>query len=298
MVNDLARLLVRAEHLRDGVFTPEDVRAWPRERWSDFEVLGIIEADGRADEIVYDGCDRECTIPNTGFQKHPADPERLVCVHRCLHGCGRVILEPQDFEQWRLNMVGLTTAVRDAIGASGAVVEDVPGRIALAGTASVAGQTGEVFVGFGLARPDAAGVAASASRLVASERPFVLSIGVKPGNIWSVGNRPTTAVLAEHAHLSPNGLALDLARVFPASGLVEIKPEAWITVTAAAKLLLADVSGIDLDKARARVSKAATEHRFRTNGKSGQNRRIDRDSFSTWRLEQREKDLAKDDSYL
>jgi hypothetical protein len=83
-----------------------------------------------------------------------------------------------------------------------------------------------------------------------------------------------------------------LARAFPTSALVEIKGDAWITVTAAAKLLLDDTSGIDLDKAKARVSKAANEGRFRTNGKKGAARRIDRDSFSTWRLEQREKDLS------
>lgn len=67
---------------------------------------------------------------------------------------------------------------------------------------------------------------------------------------------------------------------------------AWLTVTEAAQLLLADVSGIDLGKAKARVSKAASENRFRTNSRRGHDRRIDRDSFSTWRLEQRERDLA------
>lgn len=278
------------EHLRDGVLSPQDARAWPREWLASLEALGIVEAAGFADEIVLDGCDHECFAPNLGFEKHPDDPDRLICVHRCMNGCGRVILEPRDFEQWRFSLLGLAEAVQCAIGASGKVVEDAPGRIVLIGTASVAGQVGEVFLGFGLARPDAAAVAASATRLVASDGPALLSVGVKPGDIWSVGKRPMTAVLAEHARLGTEGLDLDLARVFPASGLVEVKPDAWITVTAAAKLLLADVSGIDLNKAKARVSKAAGEERFRTNGKDGRNRRIDRDSFSTWRLEQRERD--------
>ena len=105
-----------------------------------------------------------------------------------------------------------------------------------------------------------------------------------------------TAVLAEHARLDSGGLVLDLGTVFPATGLVEVKPKAWITVTAAAKQLLDDVSGINLSKAKARVSKAAGEGRFRTNGKEGRERRIDQDSFSTWRLEQRAKDLAAYDS--
>jgi hypothetical protein len=43
-----------------------------------------------------------------------------------------------------------------------------------------------------------------------------------------------------------------------------------------------------------RVSWAASHDKFRTNGKKGSGRRIDRDSFSTWRLEQRERGLNAD----
>lgn len=291
MHDDFGRLLARVEHLRDGVLSPQDARAWPREWLASLEALGIVEAAGFADEIVLDGGDHECFAPNVGFEKHPDDPDRLICVHRCMNGCGRVILEPRDFEQWRFSLLGLAEAVRCAIGASGKVVEDAPGRIVLIGTASVAGQVGEVFLGFGLARPDAAGVAASATRLVASDGPALLSVGVKPGDIWSVGKRPMTAVLAEHARLGTEGLDLDLATVFPASGMVEVKPDAWLTVTQAGELLKKDLPWLTPQKSNARVSKAAGEERFRTNGKKGAGRRIDRDSFSTWRLQQRDKDL-------
>lgn len=298
MADALGKLLIRVEHLRDGVLTPQDARGWPRERLEAFETLGVIASDGHAEDIVYDGCEHDCTVVNSGFQKHPVDDARSICLHRCLNGCGRVILEAQDFEQWQFSLLGLAEAVRSAIGASGEVIEDVPGRVVLVGTARVAGRVGEVFLGYGLARSDAVGIVASATRLVTAEHPAVLSIGVKPGNIWSVGQRPMTAVLAEHARLGSGGLALELATVFPATGMVEVKPDAWITVTVAAKQLLDDVSGINLGKAKARVSKAAGESRFRTNGKEGRDRRIDQDSFSTWRLEQRNKDLAKDDANL
>ncbi|MEZ6233391.1 MAG: hypothetical protein R3B68_04305 [Phycisphaerales bacterium] len=295
MVDEFGKLLVRAEHLRDGIFTPQDARALSRERLVEFEALGILAPGGHADEITYDGCDHECAVPNSGFEKHPDDPDRLICVHRCFNGCGRVIFQPQDFEQWVFNLVGLAAAVRDAIGASGTIVEDVPGRIVLVGTASVAGHVGEVFLGYGLARPDAATIAASATRLAASEHPAVLSVGTKPGDIWSLGKRPKTAVLAEHAHLSTRGILLDLATVFPAPGMVEVKPDAWITPTEAARLLMKDVSGLKDGAAKVRVTRAADAELFRTNGKSGRDRRIDRDSFSSWRLEQREKDLDEYD---
>lgn len=68
----------------------------------------------------------------------------------------------------------------------------------------------------------------------------------------------------------------------------------WLTVTQCAEMLLDDVSGLDLRRARARVSKAA-DKKFKTNGKTGSERLIDRDSFSTWRLRQRAKDLARGD---
>lgn len=65
----------------------------------------------------------------------------------------------------------------------------------------------------------------------------------------------------------------------------------WLTVKQCALLLLDDVSGLDLKKATARVSWAAGAGKLTTNGKKGPGRRIERHSFSTWRLEQRERDL-------
>lgn len=292
MPDVLGELLRCAERLPDGIFTPRDVRVWPGDDLARLASLGVLAEHKPANEIWYDGCDHDCAVPNSGFEKHPDDPDRLICVHRCLYGCGLVLLEPRDFEQWRFSLLGLARAVASAIGAAGTVVEDVPGRVVLVGTASIGGQASELFLGLGLSRTDAAVTVAAAGRLAASEHPVVLSVGVKPGDIWSGGARPRTAVLAEHARLDRDGIHLDLAGAFPASGVVETRPGTWLTVTEAAKLLLDDISGIDLNKAKARVSKAAGDDLFRTNGKTGRERRIDRDSFSTWRLEQREKDLA------
>ena len=70
----------------------------------------------------------------------------------------------------------------------------------------------------------------------------------------------------------------------------------WLTVTAAAKRLMDVVSGLTLEKARARVSAAAGRDEFQTNGKERTDRRIDRDTFSTWLLKQRERDLAEADA--
>lgn len=68
-----------------------------------------------------------------------------------------------------------------------------------------------------------------------------------------------------------------------------------LRVTSAARLLVEVVSGLTLNQAKARVSKAATADKFKTNGQSRTLRRIDRDSFSSWLFEQRRKDLASFD---
>jgi hypothetical protein len=70
----------------------------------------------------------------------------------------------------------------------------------------------------------------------------------------------------------------------------EVKGEQWITVTEAAKLLAKDPR-ISAAKTKGLVSINANRRKFRTNGKKGRDRRIDLDSFNTWRITQRDRDL-------
>ncbi|MBI5724744.1 MAG: response regulator [Planctomycetes bacterium] len=70
--------------------------------------------------------------------------------------------------------------------------------------------------------------------------------------------------------------------------------DGWLTVSGGAELLMDVMSDIDEKKARARVSKAAEAGKFKTNGQKGSQRRIDRDSFNTWRFQQRDLDLKKE----
>jgi hypothetical protein len=69
----------------------------------------------------------------------------------------------------------------------------------------------------------------------------------------------------------------------------------WLTVTEAAIEPMDCVSGLTIDKAKSRVSFAATNGKFTTNGQKGKDRRIEKNSFSSWLLEQREIDLDKCD---
>ena len=133
MADVLKELLSRVEMLSDGVLTGRDVRPWPLAEVERLVSTGILVEGGSANMIVYDDCDHECTIENTGFIEHPKEPGRTVCVHHCMHGCGLVLLEPADFAQWQFNLLGLAEVIARAVGASGLVIEDVSGRVVLSG---------------------------------------------------------------------------------------------------------------------------------------------------------------------
>jgi CheY-like chemotaxis protein len=71
--------------------------------------------------------------------------------------------------------------------------------------------------------------------------------------------------------------------------------EQWFTVTQAAELLAHDLPGLGIRKAKARVSRAASLNEFRINGKQRLQRRIEIVSLNAWRLQQRDRDLDRED---
>lgn len=68
----------------------------------------------------------------------------------------------------------------------------------------------------------------------------------------------------------------------------------WLSVTQAARLLVRDLPGLDIRKARSRISTAAGRNEFRFTG-SRKARRIEPVSFDAWRLRQRDHDLDEED---
>lgn len=73
-------------------------------------------------------------------------------------------------------------------------------------------------------------------------------------------------------------------------------PAQWLTVEQAAREHMADIDGISLNYARAKVSRACSQGKFRNNGLYRHSRRIDPDSFRVWRLAEREKHLDRLDA--
>lgn len=78
-------------------------------------------------------------------------------------------------------------------------------------------------------------------------------------------------------------------------GVKKVTEAMWLTVTEAAKKYLRDVDGLNLNKAKGRVSIAATRGEFETNGKKGQARRIEPNSFAAWQLDERNRNLDAED---
>lgn len=297
MPDPLREILERAELHGFEVFTRQDVRAWPPGILARLVGMGILRETGRAEGVEYDGCDERCFI-RAEFVEHP-DDGRAVCLHRCRNGCGHVLLEAQAFDRWRFDLPGLAGALAPAIGATGAVVVDVPDRLVVVGMVSYKRLTREVFVAAGLRRDDAAAVLVRAARLKASAAPLVLPVGAMPDPAIWPALKPAVAVLAEHLRLGPRGLELGIE---PLLGLETVphagaRPAKWITVKDAAVLLMGDLPALlgQPKRAAARVSKAATDGKFETNGEKGTARRIDADSFAAWRLQLRDADLAEED---
>ena len=69
----------------------------------------------------------------------------------------------------------------------------------------------------------------------------------------------------------------------------------WLSVKQAALLLKKDLPSLDHAKAKSRVSTAATRGFITDNGQSWQKRRLDPQALDAWRLQQRNRDLDRDD---
>lgn len=83
-------------------------------------------------------------------------------------------------------------------------------------------------------------------------------------------------------------ITVTLTRARPGDG------DDWLTVTEAARLRMDDCDGLDLELAKAQVSRAADRGKFVVEGE-GRARRIEPGSFSLWRDRQRRLALSKTD---
>lgn len=96
---------------------------------------------------------------------------------------------------------------------------------------------------------------------------------------------------AEVAAIRAKGLAfVELGTI----NLSDTESPEWITCGEAARLHLNDCDGLELEAARRRIDRAIAAGKIRARGE-GLKKRIDPVTLNAWRLEQRERELARDE---
>lgn len=289
------RLLRLADGLQEPVFTFDEVHRWPTGLLEQFVQVGLLQEIEPAREVRCESCE-EGHLLTPDIREYPA-VGRTIGVARCPE-CGRVTVELDRLRQWSIHFEGLASLLAAGLDFHPPVEAVVADRLCLLGLLSTSSGPLDLFLARGLCWPDAASTVGAADRLRAASCPVVVVPDRLPApDIWS-SIRPTVLSLSELSTWDNTEGRPDFSPLVDMMRTIRppVKEVNWLTVTEGAQLLLQDVSGLDLEKAKARVSKAATAGKFRTNGQSGAARRIDCDSFSTWRLEQRERDLDAEDA--
>lgn len=292
MIDPIRHLLGRLDCEESPTVSAGELRKWPANAAEFMLRSGILRALPDAAAIVFDECDERCVI-TPDIVKHPRTGKVVGVFHCKREGCGRIELEASELQQWELHFESVAVTVANELELDGEVSSIILGRVCLLGTVATGGGPLDVFLARGLAWDDAAAVIERADRLATSTGPAVIVLRAMPeAKIWQRGQPPTIA-LFEHIAWSDSDSRIDAAALRSLVGSLRppIRDASWLTVTQGAELLQADLPHLDLKKARARVSDAANRKKFITNEKTGRERLIEINSFSSWRLIQRDKGL-------
>lgn len=291
----LRRILWRLDDYEQPAFTFEEVRRWPKGQLDRLAELGLVRTGGMADAAVYYDCEQHCDID---YDPQTLPNGRVVVTHRCSHGCGLVVLEPERFQLWDIRFDGLAALLALSLALAGRVESVVPDTLILLGQHFGAGGPLDVFLARWLGDAGTTARVTTAPRFAASNGAVVFVPATLPAS--SLSRRDTPAMSLAELLTWPEGDSMPDATAM-ADALRSIRPpppvEQWLAVTQCAELLCKDFPHLQLDHAKARVSKAAGSKKFVTNGKRGPARRIEAVSFNAWRLQQRDRDLdAADDA--
>ncbi len=267
---------------------------WPLGAHELFVELGVLKETEPSNQVWL----WECTDPDWAEPMWLPDAQKggkIMGFCSCGNEwCGVHVVDSDRRRQWAPSVDGLFSAVAHALG--GNAIGVVPQRIARVGTLDQDDIYRELFLVRGAAWPDVASVIGNADRLCRSVAPAVLVMGALPPKEVYIGEKTPVVSLAETVSIEGGAIHVDLSSVVSqcrAAGAS--RSRTWMTVTEAAQLLMRDLPGLKLETARARVSVAASRQAFQSNKQKGARRLIDADSFSAWRLQQRDKDLDAED---
>ena len=282
----LVSFLRRVDVPSAGPITADEAARWPGGALECLLAKGLVREAAPAQEVECLECDEGCWIrPRIADDPRTGKPVgRYFCRQ---HGPFKVDLA--RLKQWEFDDAGAASAVAAAAKTTGPVQELCASRLYCLGTLALNGRPCQAFFARGVAWSDWPAIVARTPAFRGAASPLVFVPAQRPRlRLPSKGN-PIVCPLTEIASLKRGKFKMDMS--VHALTLKTGAKTAWLTVTEAAKLLERDLLGLELSKARARVSAAATRGEFTTNGEAGQARRIDSVSFDAWRLKQRDRSL-------
>lgn len=212
----LRRILWRLDDYEQPAFTFEEVRRWPKGQLDRFLELGLIRKGGMADATIYYDCEQHCDID---YDPQTLPNGHVVVTHRCAHGCGLAVLEPEWFQLWDIHFDGLASWLLTEFGVQSSATPVVPGRVSFLGPTLVSDRPCELFIARGLRWPDAPTVMRQANRLIDSAAPVVL-VPAEPGSptTWPSGV-PVAIPISELLIDGSSGPHLDLERFAVAASI-------------------------------------------------------------------------------
>lgn len=291
-----ASILRRADWIERAIFTHDDALGWTRRATAQLVELGLLREIARSDLVRCNDCSESCFVP--AELTRDGRTGEMIGFYYCSHEYegGPKTFDLEEFRRWEFCFDRFAALLAETLGLR-AVEPVVPHRVCLLGTLPTGGGPLDVFLACCLREKDAPSVIERAARLRASTAPVVLVWNRPPKRALWQDVRPTVLMISEHvtwnqaeSRLDPGTLPDLLRSIRP-----PLREDDWLTVTDCARMLMKDLPHIELDRAKARVSRAANAGKFTTNGKKRDARRIDRTSFDAWRLEQRDRDLDEED---
>jgi len=205
-------ILKRADLLEADTFSADEVGQWPPGALDRLLAAGLVREIAPANGVVCDQCEDACWI-EPEIREDPRTGKRIGRYFCRIKEVGWFTVDLERLRQWQVQMRGLAEASSKALSAAGGVQEIAADRLYWLGRILLSGKSHEVFLGRGLAWPDAPGLFGQAKRLRAAKAPIVLvPSAVPPEEEWN-GQVPTVRALREIASLSATGLTIASAHL-------------------------------------------------------------------------------------
>lgn len=211
--------MARAER-PDPTFDAGTVAEWPAGTLERFVRVGLLAEIGSAEHATCTAC-----VPtHVELVEWVREPGRTARVCVVCGDYGMIWLNPDDLRQWAVQLPALAHQTAVAVGASGGVVERVPGRAWKLGTVRVGKRVWVAVLAVGLTRPDAAAVLGAVPELGAANALVLVPAEVPAGAVWPGGRAPPVVPLCDLLALKADELVAE--RDVLASALPDARPAA------------------------------------------------------------------------